>query len=213
MAQQNIHRNLESGQVYIPSWHSGLNTNRNPIYTPLSAMGLQMVSRYDTLADGQNVELSNAATIVRRPGFPKYCMAQLGASSYPLAFSSFKNNNGVIKLLVDAPDKVYTFDTAALTPVYTKGSTAQTSFQKVGDMVYMVNGTDAKMWDGTTVAPIGVTAPVSAPTLAFVANGALNPQSGYQYVFSGKSASGHVSTASPDRKSTRLNSSHLRISY
>lgn len=203
MAPNNFHRNLESGQVFISAFHSGLYTQRNPLYTPLSAMGLQMVSRLDTLWDGLNIEVSNGSTLVRRPGFPKYSTAQFGSSSYPLAFYSFKNNAGTIKLLVDAPDKVYTFDTTSLTAVFTKAATAQTSFQKVGNTVYMCNGTDAEKWNGTTASAIGITTPASAPSLAFVANGNLSPTSGFKYGFCGKNSStGHVSTMSPPSAST-----------
>jgi len=113
-------------------------------------------------------------------------------------FSSFKNNSGTIKLLVDCPDKVYTFDTGSLNAVFTKGTTAQTSFQKVGNTLYMVNGVDAKKWDGTTVSNIGITTPATAPSITFIANGSLSPQSGYQYVYCGKNSStGTLSTASP----------------
>lgn len=198
MAVPSVRRNLESGQIYIAQWHSGLYTQRSPIYTPLSAMGLQMVSRYDTLWDGLNMELSNSCTLVRRPGFPAFCSTELGSSSYPLAFYSFKNLSGTINLLMDAPDAVYSFTSTSLTSLFTKTTTAQTSFQTVASTVYMVDGTDAQKWDGTTVSGMGISTPLGSPTLGFVANGQLAPTSGYTYGYAFKnSVSGHVSTMSP----------------
>lgn len=203
MAVPNIKRNLEAGTVYIAQWHSGLYTQRSPIYTPLSAMGLQMVSRYDTLWDGVNMELSNSCTLVRRPGFPRFCSQQLGSSSAPLTYKSFKNLSGTIKLLADCQDAVYTFSPTTLTSLFAKSTTAQTSFQTVGNSVYMVDGTDAKKWNGTTVSGMGISAPLSAPSLSFVANGQLAPQSGYLYGYAYKnSTSGHVGTMSPASANT-----------
>src|SRR6266700_986213 len=196
MAQPNI-RNLEGDSLYIDRWWTGEYTNRNPLYVPVSSMGLQAVARRDVLADGLNVELSPQMTLVRRGGFPRYCSTAFGSSDWPLAFTSFKNLSGTIKLLVDTPTKVVSFTTSAQTTVYSKGSSAQTSFQKVGSTIYMCNGTDVKKWDQTTVTNWGFAGAVTAPTISFSV-GSLSPKSGYKYVYVGKNnTTGHVSSASP----------------
>ena len=335
MAQQNIHRNLESGQIYIPSWHSGLYTQRNPIFTPLSAMGLQIVSRYDTLADGLNMELSNSNTIQRRPGFPIFCASPIvsiygsaGAETFtyvpppsaptvipsdedrikrfrapvvqswqvtyvtpfgettasvtttlslmgvygiytvtsppqdpaqyatgynvyfsnmlvnptpiaigtdyvvsfvgapntpaptlslynetpnapidssldifPLTFFSFKNNSGLIKLMMDTNDAVYIFDTNINNPLYMKQTAQQTSFAKVSDYVYMVDGRVAMKWDGLFAPLASITTP-SSPPVFVVSPGQLTPIIGYRYRYAFKDGSGKVGFASLPSTST-----------
>jgi hypothetical protein len=190
-------------QFYINMWRTGLYTQRSPLITPVASQGMQVVSRFDALVDGLNMELSNNNTLVRRPAFPRYCSVQLGANDYPLNYYSFTNLSGVLKLVVDTPTYVHTFTSSTLTPILTKGTTAQTRFQKVANMLYMCNGVDLKKWDGTTTTNWGIAAAVTAPTLAFVANGVLSPTSGYRYVYVGKnSTTGHTSTASPISAST-----------
>ncbi len=209
MAQQNIHRNLESGQIYIPSFHSGLYTQRNPIFTPLSAMGLQMISRYDTLWDGLNMELSNASTLQRRPGFPVFCSTPIvslygsgGALNdssvdvFPLTFFSFKNNKGVIRLMMDTNDAVYTFDQNINTPLFQKQTAQQTSFAKVGDWVYMVDGMESKKWDGSIVPTTIISEPLNAPTFS-ISSGPLLPVVGYEYAYAYQNTTGAVGVASP----------------
>jgi hypothetical protein len=188
--------------LYINEFASGLYTQRSPLVTPTSTQGLSTIVRYDVLADGQNIELSNNGTLVRRPGLTRYCSVAFGASEYPLNFHTFRNISGTVKTLVDTPTNVRSFTTGALTSVYTKGSSAQTFFKTVANMTYMCNGTDAKKWDGTTVSGWGITAPAVAASIATAA-GALSPTSGYRWVYVYRNNStGHVSTASPESASS-----------
>lgn len=198
MAIPSFKRNIEAGTIYIPLWHTGLITQRSPLFTPISSMGVNIISRYDTLFGGLNMELSLASTLVRRPGFPKFCEQQLGASSWPLTYYSYKNLSGTIVPMMDAPDAVYTFTPTTLTELYAKGTTNQTSFQTVGDILYMVDGVAAQRWDGTLLGAIGIVTPTVAPTGAIGAGALAPPGTGYTWVYSyGSSLSGHVSTASP----------------
>lgn len=184
-------------ELYINIWRTGLYTQRSPLVTPLASMGLQIIPRYDVLADGLNIEVSNSNTLVRRPAYTRFCSIQFSASNYPLNFYSFQKIDGTINLLADTPNNVYTFTTSTLSSIFTKGTTAQTRFQKVGNMLYFCDGTDLKKWDGTTVTNWGIVAPSTAPSLSF-STGSLSPASGYQYVYAFKnSSSGHISTASP----------------
>jgi hypothetical protein len=200
------------GSLYVNRWTTGLFDMRSPLYVPISSLGVQLISRHDSLWDGLNTEITHKATVQRRYGFLRHCSVQFSSSDYPLAFYSFKNTSGTIRPVVDTPTHVYTFTTSTLTSVFTKNTTAQTSFQKVGDTLYMCNGTDLKKWDGTTVSGWGIAAPVSAPTFT-VAAGSLSAFSGYTYRFVYKNSStGHISTASPPSLSTgQLTSQHVLV--
>lgn len=189
--------------LYVNQFNSGLYTQRSPLVTPTSSQGVNTVVLTDVLCDGQNIELSNRATLVRRPGLTKYCSAAFGSSDYPLNYYSFRNLAGTRKLLVDTPTKVVTFTTGAQTTLYSKGTTQQTYFQAVANAVYMCDGTNAKKWDGTTVSKWGIATPVTNVTITNVAAGALSPTVGYQYVYTYRnSTTGHESTASPISAST-----------
>lgn len=207
-------RNLEKGDLYINKFVTGMYTNASPLFVPISAMGIQLINRLDKLWDGHDIELSPRMTLCRRYGYKRYCSQQFGSSDYPLTFYSFKNLAGTIYPLVDTPTKVYTFSTSAITAVFTKGTTAQTSFQKAGNFVYACDGTSAWKWNGTTQTNMGIAAPVVTPSLTF-SSGSLSPSSGYQYVYAYKNSStGHISTASPASANTGgLTSKNISVSY
>lgn len=211
-----IKRNLEKEGLYINRWMTGEVTNRSTLYTPISAMGLQMIARQDAFTDGLNMELSPQLTPVRAYGFSRYCSTAFGGSDYPLTGFSFKNLSGTIKLLVDTPTKLINFTTSAQTTVFAKSGTAQGSIAKDGNLSYYCNGTDAdqKKWDQTTATKIGIVAPVVAPTLSFGA-GALSPVSGYSYGYCHhNSSSGHLSTMSPASANTgSLTAQNITVSY
>jgi hypothetical protein len=212
MAQvPNIKRNLEQGQMYIPLWHSGINVQRSPLFTPISALGVQIISRYDTLWGGSNMELSLANTLVRRPGFPKACTQAFGAGEWPTNFYSYQNLAGAITPLVDTQIGVYSFTSSALTLLFTKtvvdtnGQTVptnQTNFQRVGQQLIFVNGVDIKQMgiSGTlgTVIPVGIGVPTVAPAFTIGNTGFLDPTTGFTFGYSyANSTTGQVSTMSP----------------
>lgn len=200
----NIKRNLEAGGMYINRFQTGVWKQRSPLFIPISAQGVQLLGRLDTLWDGTNIEISSKMTLVRRPGFPRYCSAQFGGSDFPIGFYSFKNLSGTIKAMVDTPTKLYWFNTTSQTAVFTKASSAQLSMQKVASTLYVCNGndSDARKWDGTTVSKWGIVAPTTAPTVS-LSTGSLSPLTGYQYGYAFKNSStGHVSTMSPASAST-----------
>lgn len=195
-----VQRNLQAGGgLYINKWWTGVVTQRSPLFVPISAMGLQIVSRLDAMWDGGlNWELSSTQTPVRRPGYGRYSSAQFSSSDYPLNWYSYKNLAGTIVPLVDTPTHVWSFTTGALTSVLAKSGTGQMSFETVGDPVYMCDGNDSdtKKDINGTVTKWGIVKPANAPTLAFVA-GSLTILTGYQYVYVYKNSStGHISTAS-----------------
>lgn len=202
--------------LYINRFLSGLYTQRSPLFSPISAMGLQAVSRQDAFIDGLNMEISTVLTPTRRPGYPKYCTTAFGASDYPLDFYSFKNLSGTIKLLADCPTQLKSFTTSAQATVFSKSGTAQGSFETVANMVYYCDGTDAdtKKWDGTTATKWGITKPAVAPTLSFSA-GSLSPFVGYRYCYVYRNSStGHISTASSRSASTGVQvSKNIGVGY
>lgn len=206
----------DQGGLYINKFISGLYSQRNPLFTPTSAMGLQMISRLDSLWDGLNIEISSVMTLQRRPGYPRFCSAAFGSSDYPLAFFSFKNLAGTIKTLADCPTKLVSFTTSAQTTVFSKSGTGQGSMEKVGDTLYYCDGTDAdsKKWDQTTASKWGIVGPSVAPTLSFGA-GSLSPRSGYTYCYVYKNnTTGHPSNASPRSANTgSLTSQNITVSY
>jgi len=214
MQAHNIQRNLEQSGLYINRFWSGVNTNRSPIFAPLSQMGLQVLKRLDTLWDGLNAEISPKMTLTRRYGFSKYCSTAFGSSDYPLAFYSFKNLSGTIYNLVDTPTHVYKYTTSAITSVFSKSTSAQTSFQKVANIVYGCDGTSSWKWDGTTRTNMGIVAPSVAPTLSYV-SGSLSPTSGYQYVYVYRNSStGTTSSASPASANTgQQTSKNISVGY
>jgi len=210
-----IQRNLEAGgNFYVNRWLTGLYNQRSPLFVPLSAMGLQLIQRMDALWSGLNMEISSVNTLIRRPAFTRFCSAQFGSSDYPLNYYSFQNTSGTIYPMVDTPTKLYQFSTSAITSVYTKGTTARSSMQRVGDWLYVCDGTNLKKWNGTTVENWGIQPPVSAPSLSF-GSGALSPTSGYTYVYCYvNSTTGHVSQASPLSANTgALTSQNITVSY
>lgn len=181
--------------LYINEFLSGLYTQRSPLVTPTTSQGLSTVVRTDSLIDGANAELSNTGTIVRSPGYSRYCQLAFNNGEWPLTFSSFRNLDGTIRTLVDTQFAVYQFDSASKTSIFAKSTAKQTSFQAVGNVLYFCDGTSLKKWDGSTVTNWGIATPVSAPALSFGA-GPLSPKTGYQYVYAYRSAR-HLSTSSP----------------
>lgn len=201
MSVPNIKRNLEVGTIYVPLWHTGLYTQRNPMYTPISAMGVQMISRYDTLWDGQNIEVSLANTLVRRPGFYQFTTLPFGGADYPLAFYSFKDSSGNVFPIVDTPSTVYLFSATTLSSLFNKATNAgQMAFKKVGNIVYMSDGIEFVQWSGTLGDPpidVGIAKITAAPTVTTKA-GNLLPTAGWSYGYSfANSTTGAVSTMSP----------------
>lgn len=209
-----FNRNVESGGLWIQRWITGLVTQRSPLFTPLSSMGLQIISRLDALIDGLNMEISPTMTVVRRPAYPRFSSVAFGAGDYPLNYYSFENTSGTITPLVDTPNSVYKFSATTNTAVLTKSTTARGDFYRVGDYVYYCNGTDTLFWDGTTWSKWGIAAPTVTPTFT-VGSGSLSPTVGYSYVYCYvNTVTGHVSAASPASANTGcLTSQNITVSY
>jgi hypothetical protein len=198
MAQeQNIHKIETPDSLYLSRFWTGLVTNRSPLFTPITALGIQIIQRQDVLIGGANMQITPAFTLQRRYGFLKKCTSVFGSSEWPLTFFSFEQLNGTITPLVDTQTNIYKFTSGSKTSIYTKGTTSQSSFQSVANTLYWCDGTNANKWDGTTVTKMGIVAPVTNATIS-TTSGSLSPSVGYTYVYSFRnSTTGHLSTASP----------------
>lgn len=177
-------------------------------------MGLQMISRLDSLIDGLNMEISQIMTLVRRPAFPRFSSVAFGSSDYPLNFYSFQNTTGTLFNLVDTPTQVYSFSANTNAAILTKGGSGRGDFYRIGDNVYYCNGTDTKFWNGSTWANWGITAPANAPTIANV-GGSLSPQSGYTWGYCYVNTNtGQVSAMSPaSTNSGCVTSQNFNVTY
>lgn len=204
-----VKRNLEQGGgLFIDKWWSGLYTNRSPLFTPLSSMGLQIIARQDTLIGGLNVTCSPQLTLKRRFGHSRACSVAFGSNEFPLTFQDFQQLNGTLLNLTDTQTNVYSFSSGAKTSIYSKNAAAgQSSFVPVNNTIYWCDGHDAKKWDGTTVSTLGITAPIFSGitghrlTATNSGSGSLTALIGWQYCVSYRNANtGHVSTTSADNR-------------
>lgn len=199
-----VKHNLQAGGgLYLDKWWTGLYTNRSPIFTPISAMGLQIIERQDTLIGGLNVTCSPRLTLKRRYGHSKACSSQFGVSEWPLTYASFTNLGGVAAPMVDTQVGPYSFTAGALNLIYTKtGGAGQSSMVPVLNTLYWVDGTVAKQWwQSTTVWNMGIASPVNNNSNRFSASatgvGSLTVVTGWNYVYVYKNSStGHISNAS-----------------
>ena len=167
----------EPQPLYIDRFMTGLYTQRSPVVTPFSFLGLQRLDRFDALWDGSNVELSSVLTLQRRPGFVKYCSAALGAGEIPRRFYAFRNLDGVIRLMADLTTEVAQVTTSAHTQVKPISGPNKASFQTVGNLLYFTVDGVLYAWNGTDAAyKACITAPLDAPVVRSVA---LNPYSAW----------------------------------
>ena len=204
IAGPNERQSIEAGTIYIPKFMSGLFTQRNPLAPVLSQMGIQVIQKLDALYGGLNMEMSLDNTLVRRPGFPAISTATFGASEWPLTYYGFKNLAGTIFPMVDTQLAVYTFTPTSKTVVFSKSpGSVQTSFQKIGNTLYMADGIELLQWTGSgTPPPVGIAVPTQAPNSGnapTTISGIMSPPtSGISYGYSyANSTTGHVSTMSP----------------
>jgi hypothetical protein len=151
--------------VNIERFTAGYNTNRSPLQAPIRITGLSAVPLYDAMIDGLNVEISPRNTVVRRPGLPQYC--SVAVTGTPLGFSQFKRIGNSPYLLLDTTTGIYQFTTSAITSIFAKTTSAQSSFQQAGTTLYTCDGVDAKKFDSSLAATNwGIAAPTVAPSVA-----------------------------------------------
>jgi hypothetical protein len=176
-------RQLEPpGSLYISKFWTGIYTNRSPLFTPVSAMGLQLLAHQDVFWDGHDVQCTPQFSCRRRYGFLRECPTAFAAGEWPLAFFSFQNLAGTVTPIVDTQLGVYSFSSTGLTQIYAKTTATQSSFNDIGDIMYWVDGSVFLQWNGTTVSTVGVIPPSAAPTFT-TTGGLLAPTVGYKWGF------------------------------
>lgn len=145
----------------------GFNTNRQPLFSALSPIGLQVIQFKDYLVDGINVECTDRFTLQRAPGFVKYCSQQLAAGEFVKQFYDTRDLNGNVYTLVDTNQNLYTMTPSALTSLLTKGTAAQGFTQQIGGVTYYANGKDFQKWlpPAASMVPWGVIAPLTAAVI------------------------------------------------
>ncbi len=157
--------------IFTARFFLGLWTNRNPLRSPLPTLYAEgwHLGTTDVLIDGQNVEIANRLTIIRRPGNPSFTIAPIG--SVPSRFFSFQQSStGNISVMLDTATDVEVVTPTTASTIFLKSATAgQTFFQNLGDTLYMGDGVDLiKYIPGNlngTIWNWGIAAPTKAPTL------------------------------------------------
>lgn len=140
---------------YAPIWtnrfFTGLWTQRNPLRdaaTPYLYEKFYAGSRFDSLIDGLNMELTNKLTLQRRPGHSVYNSQTFSAINSFYNFRTFVDGAEAIKVIADTSANVYdATGPSTKFNVLTKGSGAGRSyFQGVGDTLYWGDGVEQKKW-------------------------------------------------------------------
>lgn len=157
----------KNNPLIIARWITGLYTNRNPLNPPIATSGLNSVSRFDALIDGQNIELTPQLTLARRPGFPAVAGGTVpGTETVNGYYSAHLIGNEYV--MFDTEVNVYAFWNGVVAPVFGKSLGAkQTSFQRVGSVLYYSDGVSSRQWNGSTDSRNGIDTPVTAPALTF----------------------------------------------
>jgi hypothetical protein len=152
---------------HITRWTTGLVTNRAATSMPFRRSYGALIQYYDALFGGLNIEISPENTLVRRPGWTS--INSIGYSGTPQCFYA-AILNGTQYNFLGTSTNVYQFSTGVMNSLYTKGTTAQTFFQQVGNVLYFSDGNaNLKAWTetngGFTVQNNGIVAPTNAPTI------------------------------------------------
>lgn len=156
--------------IFVASSLTGLYSQRHVFHDPSNVVSQKFYGgRPDSLWDGQNVELSNQLTIIRRFGTSLFSSA-----TYPQAPTcgfSFQLTNGTVQVLIDTPGAVYLDNqNGTKTTIFTKSSGAgQGFFVASGNTLYYGDGIDLlKYTPGNPNGLVwnwGIAAPTSQPSV------------------------------------------------
>jgi len=140
---------------FAPLWSneffSGLWTQRSPLRdaaTPFLYGKFYGATRYESLIDGLNVEISPRLTLIRRPGNSVYNSQTFTDVTRFYDFRAFSDDEEIIHTIVDTAAAVYD-GTGPATQLLLKNkqpSAGKTSFVGVGENLYMGDGTATAQW-------------------------------------------------------------------
>lgn len=140
--------------IYTNQFWSGLWTNRSLLRdaaTPFLIGKFYSGSRYESMVSGQNVEISQRLTAIRRPGNSVYNSNTFDPIDDFYAFHVFDTTSSTpvesIRIIADSPTAVYDITGGTQTVIFAKpGNAGQTFFQAVGNTLYMGNGVNQNKW-------------------------------------------------------------------
>ena len=130
---------------------TGLATNRSALRdaeVPYLQAKYQSGTRYDSIIDGLNMEVSVRSTLIRRPGHSVYNSQIFPPISRFYDFRTVVDGQDVIHVMADTAGAVYdgTGPSTKLN-IWTKASGAgKTCFQSVGNTLYFSNLLENKKW-------------------------------------------------------------------
>src|SRR5919108_5203940 len=142
--------------IFTGRFFTGLWTHRNPLRdaaTPYLYEKFYAATRFDSLIDGSNTEVSARLTLIRRPGSTVYNNQTFPALNGYYEFRRFGTSSQIINVMADALTQVFdATGPSTKLAIFTKSTGAgQTYFQGVGNTLFMGNGLDQVKWVNTTL--------------------------------------------------------------
>jgi len=160
-------RNPSRGKpIHIARMETGLFTNRSALHDPATWYMSKYGGFPDALIDGSNMEVSNALTLIRRPGLSEW--SSVSVPNQPNLFYDWRTLDQGIKVIVDTSVATYIQASASQTQIFTKsGGAGQGYYQGVADTLYYGDGVDLQKYitPAGSVWKWGIAAPTVAPTV------------------------------------------------
>jgi len=147
-----------AGATSEPSEYATLSMDRNPtgIWTqrsplrdadvPYLQMKFYSASRFDSIIDGINREITARLTVARRPGSSPYNSATFPAINSFYSYRYIQNGNEIVRVIADGQDgNIYDATAGQKTTLFTKSAgTPKTRFLGVNTELFFTNGVDRK---------------------------------------------------------------------
>ncbi len=177
-------RNPSRGKpIHIARMETGLVTNRSVLHDAASWLYAKYGGYPDALVGGSNMEVSNALTLVRRPGLSQW--STVAVPSQVNWFYDWRTLSCGPKVVVDTSTSTYVQTASAQNLIFTKSAGAgQGYYQGVADTLYYGDGVDLQKFILGTDCIVsngktwnwGITAPTAGPTVTITpsASSAIN---------------------------------------
>ena len=162
--------------IFVAASLTGIWTQRNVFHDPSNVVTQRFYGgRPDVLWNGQNIELSNELTLIRRFGASLFSSATYPQA--PTCAFSFELDDGTVQVIIDTPGFVYRDNQdGTKTTIFTKAAGAgQGYFVSSGNTMYYGDGVDLLKY--TPGNPNGISwnwsisPPMVAPTVSIVPTG------------------------------------------